>query len=351
MLISRRRARTAFLLPAVWLMFAALAAPAAGQVPSPEPERLPPPEQIIDEALKKIDEGQLQDADALLRRARVLKPTMDKIKLVEGLLALGAKDSIGALGRLQEYNKTQEGRNDYRGFLAVGRIYKDSQMPRMAFPHLEKAKLLAPEVEKESGKRVEAEIAIELAIVYNAVPMKDKALEAAKEAKELAQDDARVQLSYGRIAFGMDKFSEAAQSADRAIELLVAAQRADPLKRDTYQQLNACYYLRRDLALRESKDAPDGAPYFRLAVAALNLAEVNRLAILLDGRESIVQALVKEPENIEYLLLVARFEAELGAVDEAQARLDRILKGDPENREALALREQLKPGAGGFTPQ
>ena len=342
---TRRFGATPWAAVVLWLGVVSTAAVWGQTPPQPESEQLLPPEQMIEEALKKIDAGDLQQADTLLRRARVLKPTMDKIKLVEGLLALGVKNRIAALSRLEAYNKTEEGRNDYRGFLAVGRVYKDSNMFRLAVLPLETAKAIAPL--EENGRRVRAETAVELADAYFSLPRKDKALEAAKEAQKLAPDDAKVQLRLGQIAFRSEDYETAAKGADRAIELLVAAMRLDPLKRDTYGQFNSCYLLKRDL---ERKLNPNSAAsYYRLAIVARNAAEISRLVILLDARDNANQALTKEPDNLEYLLFAARLEADLGAVDEAREKVGRILKSNPEHREAIELQERLKLGTGGFT--
>jgi len=132
--------------------------------------------------------------------------------------------------------------------------------------------------------------------------------------------------------------------------MLFATLRSDPLKRESYQTLYGALAVRRSLEQRDLKAKPDAAaPYFKLAVSARSLAEVSRFLTLLDARDSVELALAKEPDNPEYLLFAAHLEADLGAIDEAKARLDRILKANPGDQTALEFKDSLKPGMGGFS--
>jgi tetratricopeptide (TPR) repeat protein len=326
-------------------------APAQTPPPPPPPGSadLASAEQMIDDAIKKIEDNDLDHAAELIRKARVLNPNMNKIKLAEGLFGVALKRDQGpaAINSLEAYNKSPEGQSDYRGFLAVGRQYASSFLFQQAIPALEKAKKLAPA--EQDGHHVRAEVAIELANMYLLKKQNARALDEAKDAQNLAPDDMRVQLSLAQIAFRTEEFETAAKCCDHAIELLHTALRNDPLKRETYQLLLNAYSLRTPMLQREIKAKPDAAaPYYRLAINARNLAEVVRLANLLDARENATQALNKEPNNAECLLLAAQLEAELGAVDEARRHVDELLKIKPDYREALELRERLQPGTGGF---
>jgi len=310
------------------------------------------PEQLIEEALKKIDAGDdasLQEAGQLIRKARILKPTMDKIKLAEGLLAIGAKRQVEAIARLEEYNKSEEGRNDYRGFHAVGNVYKNSLMYRQAAPALEKAKSLAP-VEVD-GKQLRADIAIDLSFVYFQLKRKEESLRAAQEAEQLAPKDPKIQLRLGQVAVNTEEQDLAARSAAKAVELLRAAIQADPLKRENYSLLQNAYQLQGALHQRQLVAQPkDGGPYFQLARIIRAMADNGRRMQMLDARDTLLQALTREPTNAEYLLFAARLEVELGARDEAQERLEQLLQESPDHEEAKKLLETLRVSPRGEGP-
>ncbi|MBN2561856.1 MAG: hypothetical protein JXQ75_13095 [Phycisphaerae bacterium] len=342
-----RRINLASWAAAVLMLAAAPWGSAWGQVPADsESRQFGSPEAMVEAALEMIDTGDLNEALALVRRAKMLKPTVPKIKLAEGLLSIERGQHLEAMRQLEEYNKTDVGRNDYRGYAAIGTIYKDSHMDRQAAPVLEKAKSLAPL--EENGKPVRAEIAIGLATVYNNLGRKDQAIEAAKEAKRWAPVDPKIQLRLGQVAFRTQDFDTAAKAAERAIELLMADLQVDPLKKETYQLLGSSYQLMRNRWQREiAADPDDGLPYFKLAVTMREVSEVSRRIVLLDARESILQALTKEPENHEYMIFAARVEVELGALDEARERLARVLSSDPENQEAIKLRDSLQASLDG----
>lgn len=321
---------------------------APGQTPEPpKGDDLLTPEQMVEEALKKIETGDLQEAVLLIRRAKMLKPKLDKIWLAEGLLLTSQGRSRGAeaVEKFEAYNKSDEGKTDYRGFAAVGRIYKDSYMPSQAVSALKKAKDLAPL--EEDGKRVRAEITVDLANVYLTLKQKDQAAETAKEAQKLAPDDAKIQLRLAQIAFSTKDQETAAKGAERAMALSTAALRTDPLKKETYQILYSCCRLQADLAQQEISANPDASiNYFKLAQAQRQGAEVARRLGLLEAWEAVRQALAKEPDKPEYLLLAAALEADLGAYDEAREKVERVLRSNPDHREALELRDRLKAASG-----
>ena len=323
---------------------------ASAQTPpaTSEPDKLAQPEQMVDDALKMIDAGDYEKTFPLLQKARVLNPNINKIKLADGLLLIARRHAVEAIDVLEGYNKTTEGQNDYRGYLAVARVYFDSLMYRQAVPAYEHAKKLAPL--EENGRHVLAETTVELAMACLKAERRDKALEIAKEAQKLAPDDPKVLLRLAQIAESTQDVETVVKATDRAVQLLTTALRSDPLKRESYQLLEAAFATRRNLEKRDLDAKPEvAASYFKLAVTARNSAEVGRLLTLLDARDNMEQALAREPDNAEYLLFAARLEADLGAIDEAKARLDRVLKANPDSKAALELKDSLKPGMGGFT--
>lgn len=340
-----------------WFLFGCLALgvlPSTVMAQTPDDASQTPqvaPERMLEDALNKIESGSLREADALIRKVKVFKPTLDKLKLAEGLLLRENKARhVEAITLLAEYNKTEEGRTDYRGFLAIGAIYRESLMFREAIPALERAKNLAP-IEL-NGRRLRAEAAIDLAVAYRSLDRKEQAIEAAREAQRLAPDDPGVQLKLAQIAFATEDYATATKGVDRAIEQVLPLQKRDPLRRLHYDVLLSCYQLKINLGRHElAVKSESPAAYYGLGVAARNLAEVSKLYALLDARDSVGQALAKEPENPQYLLFAARLEAELGATGDALEKIELILKTSPENRDAKDLREQIQSGVGGFIPR
>lgn len=303
------------------------------------------PEAMLDDALKRIETGALEDAMDLLQRARILDPKLDKLLLVEGLLAIEHRSHVDAIDRLQRYNMTSEGRVDYRGYAAIGRAYMDSRMYRQAAPALRKAKDLAPL--EQDGKSVRAEILSELAVAYDRLRRKADAIETAKEAERLSPDSPNVQLHLCQIALNAGDYETAEKAIGRAIALLETELETDALKEKNYYMLSSSYQLATRLQREKSLARPDdGLPFFSMAVIAREEAEIDRSIRLLKAREYVLQALTLQPGSRDWKVFVAGLEADLGAVDEAAKRLEEVLAEDPSNREALALRDRLSRRSG-----
>lgn len=282
----------------------------------PEPPRFETPEAMVDYVLEKIATGDLQEAAEILRTARRLKPGMAKLLLAQGLMDIEHGQHLTAVRLLQEYNKTEAAANDYRGHSALGTIYKNSGMPRRAAPALRRAKDLAPI--EENGEPVRAMVAMDLAMVYDQLEKKGKALETAREAKRLAPNDAGVQLLFAQIAAETEEYDEASSAVKTAINLLKADLQADPLNEVAYSRLRSAYSMALNLQRRESLSRPDdGQPFVKSAELARESAEVERGIVLLRAREYVLQALSKEPENLEWKALLAEIDFDLRAVSEA----------------------------------
>ncbi len=306
-----------------------------------EPPRFETPEAMVDYALAKIVTGDLQEAAEILRTARSIKPGMAKLLLAQGLMDIELNQHLTAVRLLQEYNKTEAAVNDYRGHSALGTIYKDSGMPRRAAPALRKAKDLAPI--EENGEPVRAMVAMELAMVYDQLEKKGKALETAREAKRLAQNDAGVQLQFAQIAAETEEYAEASSAVKTAIKLLKAELKKDPLNEETYYRLRSAYSMAINLQRRESLSRPDdGQPFIKSAELERESAEVERRTILLRAREYVLQALSKEPENLEWKVLLAEIDWDLGAVSEARKEVEEVLASDPNHRGAARLRDRIR---------
>lgn len=303
-------------------------------------------EELAQRALDAIDSGDLERAWSMIRRARQIKPDVPKLDLAEGLvlMEIAQPQYLEAIQRLTDYTvKSDEGRNDYRGHAALGRVYKESRMYRQAIRPLEQAKKLAPAEEK--GKSVRAEITMDLAMAYFGLNQKKEALETAKEAAASAPNDAKMQFTLAQIAGNAEEYALAESAAKRAVDLLNAKIQNDPFNLEHHNTLRFCYSLLgriKEIARKASPD--DGSLYFALAVINRDGAEVERRVALIKAREYASQAIEKEPKKAEWQVFAAKIEADLGAFQQARDRLNEVLRASPDNQEAADLLKMLPGG-------
>ncbi len=302
-------------------------------------------EELIEAALEKVDTGDYEQAAALMGRARRIKPTLAKISLVEGLLLMKWREHRNypeAVQKLEEYCASNEGRADYRGYTALGWIYKESRSYRQAIRPFEQAKRLAPNEEK--GKPVRAQATIDLAFSYLGLNRRKDALEAAKEAASMAPDQPTIQLGYAQVAGDLQEYNAADTAARRAVDLLKAKIRRQPFDKDAHETLKQCHYLLMRVKVIALQTAPeDGALFAALASLWVDQADVDRRLALLAARELAIQALQKDPKQIDWQLLAARIEIDLGTAEEAKRRLEEARQAAPDNQEVLKLLDSLAP--------
>lgn len=333
---QRLALRTAPIL-AFGLVFACGAERAVAQ--PAEPSQVVAPEDMLEDALKKIEAGDLNEAGRLYQRVRALKPDLPKLKLVNGLLLKELRRGPEALSELEAFNKNAG--SEYRGYLAVARLYTESRMWRSALWPYEQAKRIAP-IEEE-GKPIKARVAIELAGVLQKMKRNDDALKEATDASRLAPNDAEIQYRLGAIQLDTGDRTSAAGALERAVDRARSQLRLDPFQRDMWDLLKQCYELQQGIALAQRAADPDDArAYLMLGRALVDLADVNRQLSLLGAREALLEALNKAPRDSEARVLLARVEAELGGIQDALERLSEVLRDDPENAEARKLREEIQ---------
>lgn len=304
------------------------------------PTDTPDPEQLVETALAKIEAGDIDEASRLYDQALRLKPTMIKLKLLEGLLYLESipKRGAEALTVLGEYNASKEGGRDHRGFLALGRLYLDSRMYQQAQFPLEKAKQWAPPT-----KELRAEIASDLAMAYAGQKRMKKAIETAQEAAAAAPANGDIQLRLGEVAVMADESDLVADAARRAIAVFNNKLRDDPFNKDAYEKLIRCYELLSALHQYYLRTDPDNGEYYhQAAILVVEMAEIRRRYELLNARDLIVKAIEKNPQKIQWQLDAAKLELELGGLDEARNRLGKVLRDAPDNEQALRLKQRLE---------
>ncbi|HKQ49390.1 MAG TPA: tetratricopeptide repeat protein [Phycisphaerae bacterium] len=315
-----------------------------GQTPAPQPTGGTPvttPDEMLDHALKLFDSGDLQEAATVTERVRRMKPDHPRILLIQALLLIESRRSADALDYLNKYNNTPVGSKDFRGYWAVGSIYRRSYAYPSAERPLEIAKRLAPA--EVNGKPVSAEITIEYATVLQKRKKTKQAIAALKEAENLAPNDAGVQLHLGEASHESQENDAALRYANRAIELTMGQLRSDPFKKAELARLKDCNLLKIKAAQSQSAAKPDDAPpYFVMAEATMALADAERRINLLEARELALRALSKDPKQHSWRIFLAQIELDLGGIQDAIDHINEVLKEDPQNAAALKFRQDIQ---------
>ncbi len=306
--------------------------------------------ETIEEALKKFDEGDYAESKMLLDRARGINPGLPKLALVEGLLIMeiNPQSSIQALGLLEKYNKSSEGKNDYRGHAAVGKLYRDSRMWRQARHPLETAMSLAPRSGDSDWEADLAQLHIHLSAVYFRLGMSEEAIKAATAASKTAPNDPDIHFQLGRMAAASaENFDEARASVGKAISLIEARLKDDPFDVQDYRLLQSCHGLMiQTYRIDLSKHAEDPVLYQRVAEALCEAGRIEWRKTLLNAREFAIQAVERAPRDANLLVFVAQLESDLGAKQDALDRLRGVLSFAPENKKALQLQAKIQDSSG-----
>lgn len=301
------------------------------------------PDQMVEEAIRRYDAGDYQEAFNFMTKAEQLKPDLEKLPLIKGLLFLEARPKRGAeaIKLLTEYNQTPEGKNDYRGNAAIGRAYKDSRMHRLAVLPLERAKKLAPM--EQDGRPLRAQVTMDLADAYLGLKNDKQAVATAKDAESLAPNDAGIQLALARVATATKDYETAVKAADRAIGLLNAKARTDPFRNEDIKNLVEAADLKIKLfGQKLDADPKDTNALYEMSLTWREKADIDRRMNLMKSRENGLKGIAYDPKNYKLQVLVAAVEAELGAVRDAVDRLNDTINADPENQAAIKLRGELQ---------
>ncbi|HPF41497.1 MAG TPA: hypothetical protein P5081_18670 [Phycisphaerae bacterium] len=326
-----------------WLAMAMFCGGAGAQTQPGSPPAPPlDPVQAIDAAIHAIDTGDLQTADRLIREVNAINPKMSRLQLASGLYAKELRRFPEAIEALGIYNETDEGRRDYRGWAALGSVFLDSYMYSSAIGALEKALELAPLDEKEGTTR--AKIALDLARTRIGLNNPKDAKESIRDAQSSASQDAEIQSDVCELASRVGDEDTARAAGGAAIRAYRSELSVNPLSISAHRGLARCYEVLLQLQSRKLAGNPnDGEAFIEGARLLSDLAEIERRTRLLDARGLVLQALESNASSVEWRLLAATYEIELGAMGEAQAHIDDVLKTDPNNANALALRNRLAP--------
>lgn len=337
MIFCSKNRRYAWCLVASALLGTRLAAQTQpGTPPAPPMD----PVQAVDAAIRAIETGDLQTADRLIRDVSVSSPKMSRLNLASGLLAIELRRFPEAIEAFGVYNATDEGRRDYRGWAAVGSVYLKSYMYSSAVNPLKKALELAPVAEKEGV--VHAKIALDLARTNLGLSNKKDAKESILDAQRSAPQDGNIQADVCELAAQAGDVETAKAAGNAAVRAFMSELSVNPLSVAPHRGLGRCYQVLLSLqSSKISKNPDDGAAFIEGAHLLSAIAETERRIRLLDAHNLVLQALETNASSVEWQLLAASYELDLGAATEARARIDGVLQVNPDNAEALALKKRL----------
>jgi len=329
--------RTALILSPMF--FAVVFSDAAAQTP-PSGEGVGSPIVMVERAMELIDAGDYGNAQRLLQEAELIDSDLDLLLLGKGKLMMVSGNDLKAISFLEKYN-VAGGRSDYRGFAAVGEIYVRNRRYSLAKESLQKARELAPL--EEDDRAVRSQITTRLAEALVRLDQPRSAIRQLKEAQAASVDDPATQLMICQLAARVKEPVLANEAADNAINGFNQTLRVSPFRRDTYQQLTACFEVLINLAANDvTEDPNDARAILRTARLMRELGTLRRRLNLIDARDLVLQAIEVGGASTDKLLLAAELEADLGGIEQARARLDEILQQDAENARALQLKNSLE---------
>ncbi len=315
---------------------------AAAQIPGYDDDTdVRTPEELIEGAIENIEKGEYTEADAAIRRARALEPNFAKVQLAEGLLLVETGAFLQAVSKFQAYNESEAGRQDHRGFAALGDIWMESRNYRGAIRPLEVARSLTPP-DEDGGKTKQAKVTMDLAYAYLGLDRRKEAMDMAKQAELLAPRDASVQLRLAQLAARSNDATVSETALGRAITLLRAEIAADPFDKEAHTELKDAYDLLMRIKMVDVRAKPDDSePYFAIAELAKETTNIDMRINLLKAREWAMEAAKKDERNPQYSLFLARLEMRLEAFSDAKARVQDVLARDESNKEAAQLLQEI----------
>ncbi len=328
-----------------WLMAAGMVTAQTPAAAGDQPAKIVDPRALIEEAIRKIDAGEFEEAAKLAEQAQAVKPSMDRLRLVRGLLLLESVSSPpeAAIRVLDGYNRTATGKVDYRGLAAIGRVYLRSRWYRQASRSLRAAAPLAPL--QENDRAVKADILIDLATAERALNQPKDAVRHAREARDLSKNDAHVLFRYAEvIAMTNDPkaWPDAVTATDAAIRRTEVELRENPFDKERLEVLQSAYKLLVDIHRRRAEREPESAAIaMAIARAMRDRSEADKRLNMFEAYDTARKAfeMTAEPEP-EWQVFMAELEIDVGgagALQTARDRLRKVLEAKPDNKGAKRL--------------
>lgn len=328
-----------------WLMVAGLVTaqtpPAAGD----QPVKIVDPRALIEDALRKIDAGEFEEAATLAEQAQALKPSMDRLRLVRGLLLLESVSSPpeAAIRVLDEYNRTPTGKVDYRGLAAIGRVYLRSRWYRQASRSLRAAAPLAPQ--QENDRTVKADILMDLATAERALNQPENAVRHAREARDLSRNNAHVLFRYAEVIAMADDpkaLQDAVTATQAAIRRTETELRESPFDKDRLEVLRSASALLVDIHRKRAEREPESAAIaMAIARAMRDRSEADKRLNMYAAYDAARHAfdMTAQP-GPDWQVFMAELEIDVGgagALQTARDRLHKVLEAKPDNKSARRL--------------
>lgn len=325
---------------------------ALGQEPTTAPSPgMPPqdsdPNRMANDALELLELGtpEAKERAALIAdKLGKIAPQLPLRFLLGARMLAMAGNGPQAIRYYEIFKKTDEGKNDYRPYAEMGRLYMRSKSLRTARRHLEDAQKLAPEQDPKNQKFVRAEIMMDLANVLHQLDDKAEAVRIGREAANQARTDARIQIQFSRLQNDVNptETKECRDVAARAISMLLTDLEAAPTSIPKLSMLREALMVVQQTWINEVRLQQENAePVHFLSLATQDVAEITNRIALVAALEYEERAVSLDGSKAEYKIRLAEIEAMLGPDRTALEKLDAVLKADPDNAEALAMKTRI----------
>lgn len=286
-------------------------------------------------------------AEQLLQEAAGVDPGNPQVCFLLAQTFAATEREPLAIEMYRRYLKTEQ--NDYRGYLAVGKLYLSSKYYRQAIGSLRRA---------ESLNSQDSETLATLAKAYRAVKDYSQAEEVAarpvRSLELLLQSDANLSsvpdaamdyyVTYAGILLDADKLDEAERQARRGIEV---CRRKLQLAPDDLQLLYGMVHLDQTLSLvvqkRLSRDSKNGALLASHARLMVELAELNEAIDLHLAADTWAEAAQYAPDDLNTLQELATVQYKVKRMSAAAETCRKILKLKPDDAFAKSLLTQIGP--------
>ncbi len=302
----------------------------------------------LDGAEAAIEAKQYAAAEQLLLDAQAMDPTNPRVFLGLGAVYLATNREMKAIEVYRRYQKTETGRGDYRGYLAIGKQYYANRYYRQAIASLKRADELNPR---------DAETLRALAWAHHAAREFDAAAKAAAAALSVSPDDLESAATYAAIVSEdptsdekkqLEQLNLARETLTRALQ---AARRRFEAKPDDPKLLDAmaksCRTLDSVLQRIAARDRAKTDPAVILERArALQEAAAIEHAMQLYKALDLLDAAVKLwPRNVSVLRELASVQSQVKKTAAAADTCRAILDISPDDAFAKNLLRQLGPAS------
>jgi Tfp pilus assembly protein PilF len=335
---------------------------------SEEPQQAPPPATdhgvpaemarnpvwLADEALKAFENDEYRRAYQLALMALQVRPDQPYALLVKGKILIADNRHREAMEPLNAYVKTPEGRNDYRGFEALGDVFLRSSKHWLAAQMYSNALPKSPVKVKEDFVRARVQVKLSQALAGRGLFR--EAIDAARGAVLADPNASEFQWNLASVLLKSGNAEEAIEAMNKAIELIKSDMAflysrlevsIDPkAEEELIKNLGSLSHVL-DAMVRAHQSAvslasePAPARLVALAESVAEQADIERRLRLYGSMKLMEQVVTREPTNAEWRVRLAKYQLASGFRAAAVANIEEALKIDANHEEAKALRARL----------